>query len=410
MPERVRDWTSGFTVLGLFAGIIGSLLVAWQYHIDTDPGLIGLHFLGLNAGYLAGAVVSQVFLRRFPLRWTATASCLSGCGALVALAFVPPPSPLEYRIGGLALLGLAAGGLGASLLYVLEPYFRNSPAWAVNITGAMFGLGCALATLTIAATYSVFTSVWARSALAAVPFIFAILFWKSRFPAGRVRFRVLPEEEKSRRALSDVRSIAAVLFSLLLFFQFGNEWVIAGWLPIFLIRRLGTNPIWAILALAIYFLALTTGRMLGRRLIPSVSHRRLLLGGTALAVAGYLLLSLTPSIVVAWLAVISIGAGFAPIYPLLTETLDDRFSYHPGFYNGLFSIAMTGAMSVPWLISYVASFWGIRYLMLVPAFGSVVVLGLTLLLMFEAKLMGTRRQKPASEIRAASAAAAAGKR
>ncbi len=130
MPERVRDWTSGFTLLGLFAGIIGSLLVAWQYHIDTEPGLIGLHFLGLNAGCVAGALLSQPLLRRFPLRWTAIASCLFGCAALLALAFVPPPSPVEYRIGGLALLGLAGGGLGASLLYVLEPYFRNSPAWA----------------------------------------------------------------------------------------------------------------------------------------------------------------------------------------------------------------------------------------------------------------------------------------
>ena len=415
MPERVRDWTSGFTVLGLFAGIIGSLLVAWQYHIDTDPRLIGLHFLGLNAGYLVGALISQGLLRLFQLRWIAVASCLFGCAALVALAFVPPPSPVEYRIGGLSLLGFAGGGLAASLLYVLEPYFRNSPAWAVNITGGMFGLGCAFATLTVAATYSVFTSVWGRLALVPVPFIFGILFWKSRFPAARVPFPVRrPQEEKPRRALSDLRSIAAVLFSLLLFFQFGNEWVMAGWLPLFLIRRLGTNPVWAILALAIYFLALTAGRVLGRRFIPSVSHRRLLLGGTVLAMAGYLLLSLTGSIAVAWLAVIAIGAGFAPVYPLLAETLDDRFTYHPGFYNGIFSIAMTGAMCVPWLISYVDSFWGIRYLMLVPAFGSVVVLVLTLSLMFGAKLMGTQEQEQTGEVApapaAAAAAAAAGKR
>jgi fucose permease len=121
---------------------------------------------------------------------------------------------------------------------------------------------------------------------------------------------------------------------------------------------------------------------------------------------GYLLLSLTGSIAVAWVAVITIGAGFAPIYPLLAETLDDRFSYHPGFYNGIFSIAITGAMCVPWLISYVDSFFGIQYLMLVPALGSIVVLALTLLLMFEAKLMGDRKQLPPPK---AAAAAAAGK-
>jgi fucose permease len=308
------------------------------------------------------------------------------------------------------LLGLATGGLGAALLHVLEPYFSNSPAWSMNMAGAMFGLGCAVATSTVAATYFVFTSFIARAALAGIPFVFAILFAKSRFPAARIPFPVRIEEEKSRRALGDLRSIAAVLFSLLLFFQSGNEWVIAGWLPVFLIRRLGANPIWAILALAIYFVALTAGRLVGRRLFPAVSHRRLLLGGTALAMAGYLLLGLTTNMALAWLAVITIGAGFAPIYPLLAETLDDRFSYHPGFYNGLFTIAITGAMCVPWLIGYVGRFWGFQYLMLVPAFGSIVVLGLTLALMFEAKLMKSREQEPEEPPKAAAAAAGAGKR
>lgn len=407
MPDRARDWTSGFVVLGVFAGIIGSLLVAWQYHIDTNPRIVGLHFLGLNAGYILGAAGSQRLLRHFALRWTAIGSCVLGCTALLLLALVPPPFPAEYRIESLSILGFAAGGLAAALLHVLEQFFRNSPAWAINITGAMFGLGCALATCTVAATYFVSPSLMARGALGSVPLIFAVLFWRSRFPAARVPFPVRREEERSRRALSDVRNIAAILFSLLLFFQSGNEWVIAGWLPLFLIRRLGTNPIWAILALAIYFLALTAGRLICRRLLPAVSHRRLLLGGTALSMVGYLLLSLTDSIAVAWIAVITVGAGFAPIYPLLAETLDDRFSYHPGFYNGLFSIAITGAMSAPWLISYVDSLWGIQYLMLAPALGSVIVLALTLLLMFEAKLMGSREPSPPPE---RAAAAAAGKR
>lgn len=391
----------------MLAGLTGSLLVAWQYHIDTDPKLIGLHFLSLNAGYVTASLSAQYLLRRFPLRWTAIGSCLLGCAAAVALSFVPPPWDVGYRIGGLGLLGLSGGALTTSLLYVLEPYFSRSPASAVNVTGGLFGLGCALATGTIAATYFVFSAVAARLALATVPLIFAILFWRSRFPAAQKPLPSQPAEERSRRALRDIRSVAAVLFSLLLFFQSGNEWVIAGWLPLFLIRRLGANPIWAILALVMYFLSLTAGRFFSRKLFTRISHRKLLVAGTALAMGGYLVLSLTTSMTVAWLAVISIGAGFAPIYPLLTETLDDRFSYHPGFYNGIFTVAITGAMSAPWLISYVDSSFGIQYLMFVPALGSVLVLILTLLIMFEAKLMGVAEKPHEGE---KTFAAAAGKR
>jgi hypothetical protein len=45
-------------------------------------------------------------------------------------------------------------------------------------------------------------------------------------------------------------------------------------------------------------------------------------------------------------------------------------------------------MSAPWLFGYVDSYFGIRYVMLIPALGSVAVLILTLLIMLEARLMG----------------------
>ena len=55
-----------------------------------------------------------------------------------------------------------------------------------------------------------------------------------------------------RQAFADFRSLAAVLFALLLFVQFGNEWAIAGWLPLFLIQRLGISPESSLMLLAAY--------------------------------------------------------------------------------------------------------------------------------------------------------------
>ena len=64
-----------------------------------------------------------------------------------------------------------------------------------------------------------------------------------------------------RQALQDFRSPGAVLFALLLFVQFGNEWSIAGWLPIFLIHRVGLSPSSSLMILALYWLFLITGRL-----------------------------------------------------------------------------------------------------------------------------------------------------
>jgi len=73
------------------------------------------------------------------------------------------------------------------------------------------------------------------------------------------------------------------------------------------------------------------GRLVAQALLEWFNHRKLLLGSIVLAMSGYLVLSFVQPLSVRYLAVALIGAGYAPIYPLIAERLDDRFSYHPGF-------------------------------------------------------------------------------
>ena len=393
---------NGFLLLGVLVGLLGSLLIAWQYHIDTDPRLIGLHFLSLNAGYVVAAAIAQRLLRSLSMRAIAMAACVIACASLLGLSFAVPPIPAIWRMLGLGWMGAASGALATALLYTLERYFSAAPAALANAAGVLFGCGCLLSTVMVGITYFAGSVQIETGLLALVPFVYFLAFAANKYPAARASVEYRDEENRLRETLRSLRSIAAVLFSLLLFVQFGNEWAIAGWLPLFLIRRLGANPVWAILALACYFLALMLGRLLVRRVLPRVSHRKLLLGSISTAMVGYLLLSFTRSMAGAWIAAAVIGTGFAPIYPLIAESLDDRFAYHPGFYNGIFSIAITGAMSAPWLLGYVDAYLGIRYVVLLPALGSIAVLILALLIMLEAHLMGGGKS---GEMRHAHAAA-----
>ena len=59
----------------------------------------------------------------------------------------------------------------------------------------------------------------------------------------------------------------------------------------------------------------------------------------------------------------------------------------------MIAIAVSGAMSAPWLLGYIDAYLGVQFVMLIPAFGSVAVLILALLLMLEARLMGGRRNR-----------------
>jgi fucose permease len=341
---------------------------------------------------VVAATIGQRWVRSISLRTLAMISCVLAVIAFAALALLVPPIQAYWRILAVAAMGLAAGGLSTALLYASEPYFTEAPAAAANLAGSLLGCGCLLATIMTGATYFAGSVQLEMAVLAVFPVLFFIVFLTNKFSLARRPVVAKKEEDTLREMLKDLRSIATVLFSLLLFFQFGNEWAIACWLPLFLIHRMGINPVWAIGILAFYFFALMVGRLLAQALLDWLNHRRLLLGSIILALAGYGVLSFTETRFGAIAAVLLIGAGYAPIYPLVAEQLDDRFSYHPGFWNGAISIAITGAMSEPWLLGYVDQFVGMQYVMLVPACGSVAVFVLAVLLMFEARLMGERKR------------------
>ncbi len=383
-----HKWTSGFFLLGVLISLVGSLLISWHAHIDTDPQLIGLHFLSLNVGYVLAVAVTQRLVLRLTARTLALASSLVACLSFVELLAAAPPISALWRVLGLGCLGYSAGTLLTVLLSALNDFFVADPLTLTNRAGVWFGCGSLVATGIVGATYFAGPQ-WATALLAIIPGIYFILFAVSAIPAGSDT----SSSGKQRFQLGNERhrpSLGAILFSLLIFFQFGNEWAIAGWLPLFLVRRLGTNPSWAIDVLVVYFLALTFGRLLARNLLPRANHRKLLLIAVATSMVACLVLTFAGSLGGASVAIVIIAAGFAPIYPLVAETLDDRFSYQPRFYNSVFSIAITGAMSAPWLVGYVDSAFGIRSVMLVPALGSVAVLLCTLLFMLEARLMGSK--------------------
>ena len=137
----------------------------------------------------------------------------------------------------------------------------------MNLAGLLFGLGCLLTALLVAGTYYVYTVPSILILFAVLPGLYAVDLLKANF--GRhPDFSTLPLAQ----VLRDFRNPGAVLFSLLLFFQFGNEWSIAGWLPLFLIRRLGISPEDSLLLLALYWAALLVGRIVSQLILKRVNR------------------------------------------------------------------------------------------------------------------------------------------
>ncbi len=372
----------GFLLSGFLFALLGALLPAWEYHLDPEYSHAGLYFLCLAGGVLiSGALMRRLTIQ---IRILLVASCCLAWLAMIYLALVSPPAPAAYRFAGWVVIGFAGGLLNTGLFENIRAAYQSDPAGTVNLGGVFFGLGCLASALLLAGTFYLYSVPTILLLVSIIPAFFAVFYHR------RYRSSVeVVSQPPAKDVFRDFLTPGAVMFSLLLFFQSGNEWSLAGWLPLYLIRRIGLSPEGALWTLAFYWLALLIGRVVAVYLLARVRHSRMLLSSATAALFGCLLLMLTNNRFGATVGVLFCGAGFAVIYPLVVERIGGRFPYyHPGVFNSIFSIAIAGGMLSPWLIGMLADSWGAWVVMGLPVLGTLMVVILLLLIWLESKVTG----------------------
>lgn len=384
-PSGAGRALSGFLLSGFLLALLGAILPAWGYHRDPpDFTAVGNYFLSLAVGIVVASLLARRVMLRRGVTFLLVSSCALSLVALLYLALVSPPASDWWRAAGFFALGLAAGLLNMGLFHSISRGYQSDAVGTVNKGGIFYGLGCLAATFLVAGTFYAYTVTTILLFMAAVPAIFALIY-------ARSHYSVPPEDSQPsfRQALEDFKSPGAVLFAALLFIQFGNEWSIAGWLPLMLIRRVGLSPIAALLTLALYWSCLLMGRLGAVAILPRVRHGRLLLGSVVSALFGCLILYSTNNWFGAATAAFFIGAGYASIYPLVAEAIGRRFPYyHPGFFNGIFSFALVGGLIAPATLGYVAEAFGVGVVIGIPLIGMFLVMLLLLLIWLESKVTG----------------------
>jgi fucose permease len=371
-----------FFLCGISMSFLGAILPAWRYHLDSGFTEAGAYFLSLAAGFLLSSASARFLLSRKGPKFALVLANALACAGFLFLAFVSPPAAAIWRQVGMLEIGIATGLLNTAMFQVASPLYVRDRASTTNLAGVLFGAGCLLTALLVAGTYYVYTVPSILILLALVPGFSAGLYAQSKLSGPVPRERVAFSS-----VWRDFKNPGVILFALLLFFQFGNEWSIAGWLPLFLIRRLGISPEASLFLLALYWGILLVGRIVSQLIMDRVSRAALLFGSIISALLGTTVLAFTNNRFGAVMGVIFVGAGYASIYPLMVQKIGHRFpEYRAGVYNGLFALATVGGLLAPWSLGFFATAWGIDAVMILPMVGSCIVLVLMLLILLEAKL------------------------
>lgn len=373
---------AGLLISGLLMALPGAILPFWRHHMESRYLLIAVYFLAQIAGLLGARLWAPRLGRAYGLAAAMSASCWLAVGGLLVMGVFSPDAHWGWRVGGLFLAGSAAGLMNIAVIASTSGVYERHPAAAANVGGMFYGTGCLVCALAIGGSYFSYTFPLTALLLLLLPAGGCLLYAHARIPNQPLR--VAANWAETAR---EFRSPAAILLALLLFFQFGNEGAIGGWLALFLTQKIGMSPASSIFLLALYFAALLGGRILAQVLLGSVGHGRMLFGSVLMGLFGCLILAFTAGQFGAVTGVLLCGLAFSAVLPLTFERIGNCFPYfRPGFSYGIFSIALTGGLLAPASIGLYAYWFGIDVVMVVPMLGSIMVLLIVLLIFLEARL------------------------
>jgi len=378
-----------FLISGFLLALPGGLLPLWGYYVHPDFGTAGNYFLALGIG-MGG---SMALARKLVVRWRAdrllTAGCFMAFVALLMLTIAAPPAQVWYQTLCCFVTGVAAGLINAAVLESIGAAWEADPAGVTLRGGIFFGAGSVAGSLLMAKCFGSETigdtnamQLLAFSSL--LPLAAAIAF--RRLPVATPAAEVTPADDA---AVRDRRTVLAILFGVLLVLQFANEWSIAGWLPVYLIDRLGISPTGALMLLAVYWMALTAGRI-GASVVVKMMPRGRLLGISAFcALFGGVALTFSDTRGGAVVGILLMGAGFSAIVPLASERIATRFtSYHSGYFSRLFGFTMSGGIFAAFVLGHLAGWAGLRVVPIAAMVGSCAVFGLILVIRLGRRVSG----------------------
>src|SRR5215210_5130863 len=92
-----RRALAGLGLSGLLAALLGAILPAWGYHLKFEFDTVGHYFLSVTVGVLLSVEIGRRLFQSRSVSFVLVLASSLSCGALILLAFLPPPIAAIWR-------------------------------------------------------------------------------------------------------------------------------------------------------------------------------------------------------------------------------------------------------------------------------------------------------------------------
>ena len=363
---------AGIFVFGIVMALLGAVMPVLSERITFDLADAGSLFLATNASMLFASLLVGPAMDRFGMKLPLTlGSMLVGAG-LLGIAHAETFAAL---LPAAAVLGFGGGAINAGSNTLVADLHEDPDrkAAALNLLGVFFGFGALLLPFSVGVLLVRVGLGGLLVAAAALCGLTAIVAVTMRFPAAK-QAHGLPFAEMRRFAAMPF----VLVLALLLFFQSGNEFMLGGYFATFLTRELTLPVEDASYLLAAYWGAIMVSRIALSRVLVRLGPHPVVLGGAVLAAIGALTVAWAPSAPVAVAGVLLTGLALAGVFPTVLGIAGGASREHSGTVFGiLFTAALTGGMTMPWLAGNLAESAGLRSVFLLVAANFLVIAALS---------------------------------
>jgi fucose permease len=374
---------AGMFLFGIVMALLGAVLPALSGSLQFGLADVGTLFLVMNLCILATSLALGPLMDRYGTKPPLVIGpALIGAGlALLGVADV-----FRHLLWGVGLLGVGGGAVNAASNTLVADLHHDPAAKsaALNRLGVVFGFGALLLPFAMGLLLETIGLAGILSGAAALCALVALYNAVPAFPPPKQAGR-LPVGQAARF----LRDPLVLLFAALLFFESANEFIVGGYVSTFLTREIGLGVRTAAWVVAAYWAGLMLARVALSRVALRVAGPRIVIGCALAAAAGTAVLASArqPSVAVA--ATVFTGAALSGVFPTALGIVGARYASYTGTVFGLlFTAALTGGVTLPWLAGQLASVRGLRAALWLAAAAFVAVA--TLQWAAAARLKGVR--------------------
>ncbi len=304
-PETRLATRLAFLIAGFGIACWAPLVPFAKTRLGVDDGVLGILLLCLGLGSVAAMLATGMLSARYGSKPIIIAGGLGLALTLPILTIAGTPFTLGIT---LAVFGAALGSLDVAMNIHAVEVEKGAGRPLMSGFHALFSIGGFIGSLLVTLLLSVHAGPLVATLLSSALMLVALIVAWPRL------LRTVPSEDAPLFAIP--RSFV-LLLAVLAAITFLVEGAILDWSALLLTTQGQVEASHGGLGYMLFAIAMTVGRLAGDRITAKLGDRAIMLWGGLVAVAGFVVLLLSPIAILAMSGFLLIGLGASNIVPVL---------------------------------------------------------------------------------------------